>query len=264
MTVRTFLIRGLIAGFIAGILTFAVAHTIGEPPVGAAIAFEEANAAPEPAEHSHDEGAAAEHSHDAEDAEVSRANQSTWGLLTATLVFGTFLGGLIGLVAAYAAGRLGRLLPAGSTAVVAALGFVSFYLVPYLKYPPNPPAVGDPNTITERTAQYFSIVLISVVAAVAAVVLSRTLTRTLGTYRGLVIPALGYLAIVVVASMLLPSINEVPRDFSPSVLWDFRVASVGTQATLWATIGLVLSGLIAHAYSRETAKQEHGLVGTAR
>jgi len=73
------------------------------------------------------------------------------------------------------------------------------------------------------------------------------------------------LLIAVPAALLLPSINEVPRNFSPSLLWDFRVASVGTQATLWATTGLVLSGLIAHAYSQERAKQDrHSLASTAR
>ena len=159
LTARTFLVRGLLAGLIAGAATFGVAYLVGEPPVASAISFEESqSAASETTDHEHDAGAAtagtgvtAEHSHSDEDALVSRANQATWGLATATVVFGVALGGIIGLVSAFALGRLGRLTPRASTMLVAAIGFVAVYLVPYLKYPPNPPAVGDPNTIGHRT-----------------------------------------------------------------------------------------------------------------
>ena len=36
---------------------------------------------------------------------------------------------------------------------------------------------------------------------------------------------------------MLPAINEVPEQFSPFVLWHFRLASLGIQAVLWTTIG---------------------------
>ena len=42
------------------------------------------------------------------------------------------------------------------------------YVVPFVKYPPNPPGIGDPATIGERTALYFGMVAISVLAAIAA------------------------------------------------------------------------------------------------
>lgn len=263
MTVRTFLVRGLIAGFVAGLLAFAVAHTVGEPPVDASIKIEEQGPAAA-AEHDHEAGTS-EHSHDEEEAVVSRANQSTWGLLTATVVLGAVFGGLVGLVSAFATGRLGRLRPAATSALVAAIGFGAYYLVPYLKYPPNPPAVGSPDTIGQRTAEYLTMVVISVVAAVAAVALARTLIARHGGFVGSVVPALGFGVVVVLAGVLLPSIDEVPRTFPADTLWQFRLASLTTQATLWATIGVVLAGLLGRAHAAEEAKRERrALVGTAR
>src|SRR5689334_24138184 len=138
MSARTFLINGLIAGLFAGFATFLVAHTVGEPPVNAAIAVEESHVEHEPA---------TGHHHDEPGTVVSRENQSTWGLLTGTLAIGTALGGLVALASAGAVGRVGRLRPTQSTALVALIGFVAVALVPFLKYPASPPAVGNPDTI---------------------------------------------------------------------------------------------------------------------
>ena len=52
--------------------------------------------------------------------------------------------------------------------VLAAIGFVSVSLLPFVAYPPNPPAIGDPETIGTRTALYFIMLAISIIAAVTA------------------------------------------------------------------------------------------------
>ena len=128
MDFRNFLINGLIAGFIAGVFAFGVAHQVGEPHVDQPIAVEEAGS-----HHTQAESAVPAHSHTArtngeEDAVVSREKQSTLGLLTATLAIGTALGGIAGIASAFAVGRLGRPRPAASTATVALVGFGSFAL----------------------------------------------------------------------------------------------------------------------------------------
>ena len=271
LTARTFLVRGLLAGLIAGVLTFGVAYLVGEPPVASAISFEEAqSAASETADHDHDAGAAtagtdatAEHSHSDEDALVSRANQATWGLATATVVFGVALGGIIGLVSAFALGRLGRLTPRASTMLVAAIGFVAVYLVPYLKYPPNPPAVGDPNTIGHRTELYFAMLACSVVAAVAAVVLARRLARTMDTWNAVLIGIAGYVVVTGLVAWLLPVVDEVPADFSADLLWRFRMASLTVQAFLWLVTGLLLATMIGVVVRKAaTARPGNGSVLT--
>lgn len=243
MTPSQFLVRGLLAGLIAGLAAFGVAYAVGEAQVDAAIAIEEAHA-----DHSHDDEGA-----ESGATEISRFNQSTWGLLTGTVAIGIAMGGITALAAAFAAGRVGNLKPAQTTALVALIGFVAVGLVPFLKYPATPPAVGNPDTIGDRTTFYFVMLGIAVVAAVAAMILAARLHRSgKSAFRATVIPALGFLAIVAVAAALLPTVNEVGA-FPADTLWQFRLASILTTATLWAVIGIVLSGLVGRLYARVSA-----------
>lgn len=246
MNARAFLVRGLLAGLLAGLAAFFVAHQVGEPHVEAAIALEEAGAADS---HSHAEGG------DEEVVEVSRGNQRTWGLLTGSLAVGVALGGLVALVAAGTLGRLGRLLPGQSTALIALLGFVSMALVPFLKYPAAPPAVGSGDTIGDRTALYFGFLVVSVVAAVLATYAACRLRDRLGTYGGVVAGIAAYLVVVIVAGQVFATVNEV-GDFPADTLWFFRLSSVYTLAALWGVLGVVLTGLVTRLYARESAVAE--------
>lgn len=241
MVTRSFLVNGLVAGLLAGIAAFVVAFTLGEPPVDAAIALEE----------SHSHAATTEPSHD-EVSVVSRATQSTWGLATGTLAIGVVLGGLTGLVSAAALGRLGPLRPTAGTGVVTLLGFVSFSLVPFLKYPATPPAVGDPATIGVRTLAWFGFLAVSLLAVVAAVLLARRLVDRWGGHTAVVAGAGAYLLVVIIAALALPAVDETGA-FPAGVLWDFRVASLLVLATTWATIGVVLTGLVRRDWQRHTA-----------
>jgi hypothetical protein len=240
---RAFLVRGLVAGLLAGFAAFLVAHQVGEPHVERAIALEEAAAADEAA-HSHD-GAEEAHSHAEEDTgtEVSRGNQRTWGLATGTLAVGVALGGLVALVSAAVVGRLGRLTPGQSTAVVAAVGFVAVALVPFLKYPATPPAVGDAGTIGDRTGYYFAFQLVSLVVAVAAVALAARLWVRIGAFEATVAASAAYVVVITVVGVLMPTVNEV-GDFPADTLWFFRRASLLALVTLWAVLGVGITGLV--------------------
>ncbi|MEO7352057.1 MAG: CbtA family protein [Marmoricola sp.] len=237
MTARAFLIRGLLVGLLAGFATFAVAYTVAEPHVQAAINLEESKSAAEP------KATEKGHHHEESGTVVSRHNQRTWGLLTGSLSVGLALGGIVALVAAGVVGRLGRLTPRQSTAVVALVGFVAVALVPFLKYPATPPAVGNGETIGSRTAYYFLFLLISLVMAVSATVLARQLLERSGAYVAVVAGIGFYLVVMVVAGQLMPTVNEL-GDFPADTLWYFRRASLMTLATMWAVIGVGLAGLV--------------------
>lgn len=256
MTPSKFLVRGLLAGFLAGLAAFAVAYVIGEPQINAAIALEEAGVAAHEAPDSHTHDEPVNHTHDAESgAEVSRATQSTWGLLTATLAIGAAMGGITALAAAFALGRIGTLKPTQTTALVAFLGFVALGLVPFLKYPATPPAAGDPETIGQRTTLYFAFIAICVVAVIIETVFAALLLRRGGSpYAATVFPALGFLSVVGIAAYLLPAVNEVSK-YPADTLWYFRQASMLTTAALWATLGVVLTGLVGRLYAKESAAQ---------
>jgi predicted cobalt transporter CbtA len=249
MSARDFLIRGLLAGLVAAFAAFGVAYVVGEPPVRAAIAFEGSAGG-----HSHgiDTEAHAEGSDGHAEAEapapgeveVPRSLQSTLGLLTGLLVAGVALGGLVGVVSAVAMGRFARLSPRSTTLAVAAMAFVAIYAVPFLIYPPNPPAVGSGDTIGLRSALYFIFLAISLIAAVTAVLVGRRLSGRVGGWHAALIGVAGYVVVMLVVMALMPHYNEVPETFPASVLYDFRRASFLTQLTLWTVLGVVLAELV--------------------
>jgi predicted cobalt transporter CbtA len=247
--VRDLLIRGMIAGFVAGLVCFGVAKVFGEPQVDRAIAFEEQHAEAEaPAAHDHGamtegEDAMAAHDHGGEEEIVSRATQSTTGLLTATAVYGAAMGGLFALAFAFLYGRLGDMSPRLLALLLALAAFAAVYYLPSLKYPANPPAVGEPDTIAYRTGLYFLMMLISLGAMVFSVSLAKRLVQGYGALNATLAGVGMFAAIIVIAQILLPDINEVPGDFPAAVLWKFRMASLGMQVVLWGTLGLVFGVL---------------------
>lgn len=231
---RTFgqlLVRGLIVGLFAGLLAGTFAYVLGESRVDAAIAIEEAGAA-----HSHDHGQAHDHGDDHEEEPlVSREGQKA-GLFLATSLYGVALGGLFAVAYTLLRRKLGTGNDAHAALGLAAAGFVGVVLVPFLKYPPNPPAVGDPETITKRTVTYLLTLVIGLLAVWAGVALSRWAARY-GEVARLAGGVVGLVATVVAAYLILPRINEVPESFPATLLWQFRFASLGTQATLWLLLG---------------------------
>ena len=125
-------------------------------------------------------------------------------------------GGLFALVFALAYGRIGDLSPRATAALLALLGFVSVYLAPVLKYPANPPSVGLPDTIGMRTSLYFSMLLISLGAMIAAGLLRGSLNKRLGEWNATLIAAGAYIVVVVGVALALPDVNEVPEGFPAS------------------------------------------------
>ena len=232
--IRQLLICGLVAGVFGGLLATGFASVAGEPAVDAAIAFEEKTAAAA--------ATAGGPSHSgAEAAPVTREAQKSFGLLTATLVYGLAVGGLFALVFGFAYGRVGRASPRTTAYWLAAAAFVVVFLVPFAKYPATPPAVGDPETIQERTLLWLTMLVISVLAAVFAARLRPALVRRVGGHGGTLLAIGGYLVVVVIAGLALPSVHEIPANFPATALWRFREASVGMHAVLWASIGLVFA-----------------------
>jgi hypothetical protein len=244
--VRALLVRGMLAGLLAGLLAFGFAWVFGEPSVDSAIGFEQhmhqmAGEVPEPEL-------------------VSRAVQSTIGLLTGVLVYGCALGGIFALVFAYSCGRMGPLGPRGTAAVIAAAGFLTLILVPQIKYPANPPSIGEPETIGSRTALYFTMIALSVIGAVAALSTGRLLARRFGVWNSAIVAGAAYLIVVTAGMLILPPVNEVPADFSATTLWSFRLASLGLEVVLWTTLGLAF-GFFAE---KQFAPERRSAIGVAR
>jgi len=232
---RTLLVCGMLAGVAGGLLATGFAQVTGEPAIGRAEAFEYAQARAR---------------HEPPELElVPRSVQRSAGLLTATVVYGLSFGGLFALAFAFAYGRVGRASPARTALWLAAAAFAVVFLIPFVKYPANPPSVGDPATIQRRTLLYATMMGCSLLAALAAVRARVALARRIEPGVATVAACALALAIVVAAGLALPGVHEVPRAFPADVLWRFRISSVGLQAVMWTTIGLLFAALAQRAMS---------------
>jgi predicted cobalt transporter CbtA len=227
--IRTLLLRGMLAGLLAGLLAFAFARWAGEPQVERAMAFESnmAQASDEPREPE----------------VVSRKIQRSIGLLTGAVVYGSALGGIFGLVFAFSQGRFRVSSPGALALWIAGLGFIAIVLVPSLKYPANPPAVGRPDTIGTRTAAYFLAIALCLASMALSLQLGRRLTRRFGVWNSSLLAAFIFVLLTTTFCGFLPTIDEVPPAFPAGLLWKFRLAAWGTQLMLWSTLGLLFGWL---------------------
>jgi hypothetical protein len=211
--------RGLIAGLVAGLVAGAFHFMVAEPLIEKALRYEVVPTG-------------------GESVEVFSRTVQRLGLLGATALYGAAIGGLFGFAYFFLAYRL----RVGSTwercLRLAAAAFAAVWLVPFLKYPTNPPAVGDPSTINLRTSLYLAMLAVSVAAAIGAWIASnRLLDRGLERHRRHLIIAGGYLGLISVAYILFPA-NPDPVSIPALLLWNVRLVSAAGQALLWGLVGV--------------------------
>lgn len=230
---KRLILRGLLAGAVGAVAAFVFARLVAEPVIGRAIDFEERRADAAPGVH--------EHGADL----FSRGVQGNAGLGFGVLIFGVAIGVLFAVLFCVAYGRIGAVAPQVFSIQLAAVACTVLYLVPFLKYPANPPAVGDSGTIGSRTGWYLVLVAASGVLAIAAVWLARRLSARLGAWRAGLLGVGAYLVTVAVVALALPTVREIPANFPADVLYDFRLVSLGTQLVLWAGTGLTFATLAA-------------------
>jgi hypothetical protein len=275
MMTGSLLWRGMIVGFVAGLLSFGFLKLVGEPAVDRAIAFETAmDEAKAKAEH--DAAIAKNMSMPAEKKNVSMAGmsmpaeengpelvsrpvQAGIGLFTGVTVYNLAFGGLFALAFALCYGRMGEFSPRVTAALIAISGFVAVYAVPILKYPANPPSIGNPDTIGIRTAIYFGMTLLSLASMIAAWNVRNRLVDQLGAWNATLVGAAVYVVAVVVFALAMPQLNEVPEGFPAVALWQFRMASLGAQALMWTVIGLGFGAWVEH----DVAHAKQGRLRTA-
>jgi len=243
--------RGLAAGAAAGLAAAVVLYLVVEPVIRRALVIEEARAAAEEsghAGHAHGHGGHGE----AEAELVSRGQQVVGGMLTAVVI-----GCLFGLVFAVVFARVRHRLPAatdhGRAWLLAGLGFFAFVLVPGVVVPSNPPAVGDPETVNQRTLLYVLAILVAVALVLGAFTLDRALaSRGLLASRRTAIVAAGFLVACALALWALPGTPDaIPGDVPPALIWDFRMASFAQLGTMWAVLGVMFGLLVAPRTERD-------------
>ncbi len=232
------LLRGLLAGLIAGLLAGGFGYVAGEPKIEAAIAIEEAAA------HAADPAAAGA-DHHADDL-VSRGGQKA-GLLLGMALFGIAMGGLLAVAYTVLRRRLRTVSDARAALALAGAGLLGIVVVPFGKYPANPPAVGDPATVDQRTVSWVAMVVIGLVSVWAAVLAFRAVRAAAPEWLRWAACAAAFLVVVGIAYAALPDAAQVPDTFPAGLLWDFRIVSLGTLVVLWAALGRAFAALLTGA-----------------
>ncbi|QLQ09927.1 MAG: CbtA family protein [Nocardioidaceae bacterium] len=238
--------NGALAGLAGGVASAVILWLLVEPQIRRAIAIEDAGAA---ATDAHDHGgAAAAHDHGGE--VVTRFQQQIGGTVTIIIV-AVLLGLVFAVVYARAAHRLPGNTAIGRSLTLATLAFLVMGLMPALVIPSNPPAVGDPDTVNQRTLTYILVILLSVLAVGLTFAVEKlALRKGLATeWRWLVTAAsavvLATIVLVVTPHLAQPIPAEVPTD----LIWKFRVGSLAQLAAMWAAIGLG-HGILTYRFMR--------------
>jgi predicted cobalt transporter CbtA len=228
LPLRTILTAAIVAGLLAG-LTVAAFHLIfTEPIIDQAIALEE----------QHAESAGAH-----EEPIVSRRAQKG-GLVLGYLLYGLTWALPFGVVYQLAQ----RWLPLDSRLkqglLLAFIAYWSVCLLPFLKYPANPPGVGDPATIGYRQALYVGFLALSVAAAATSIGLGRYLARSQDTQRGPWIPIGACLVVFSAALYVLMPSNPDEVTLPADLVRNFRALSLLGLTLFWAVLGFLFGKLL--------------------
>lgn len=262
---RKLLLRGVLVGALAGLLAFAFERVFAEPQIQAAIDYETGRDA---AQAALDRAAGLPASSAGPDI-FSRTIQANLGAGVGMIFYGVAVGALFAVAYAVCLGRVGNLRPRPLALLVAAGGFLAVYLVPFVKYPANPPAIGHPDTIKDRGGLYLVMVFCSVLLLVATVWLGQRASKRFGNWNAAVLASATFVVAIGIVMAILPSLGRLAGNeqqfgnhttetplpltnaggtivypgFPADVLFDFRLHSMAAQLILWATIGLVFAPL---------------------
>jgi predicted cobalt transporter CbtA len=243
LKIITFVIITLLSGAIAGTVLGAINQALVEPYIDRAISIETQNAIKE--------GEVID--------PVELQNYRQWqkgGEIAAGTILGMSFGALFGVVFVYSRSLL---LPQSNSnirkaLVLAGIMWFVLFLIPALKYPANPPAVGDPETIYYREGLYIGLLAISGFSALGLALLYRKLgSRTPNNKNRIIIVPLIYAAIIVGAFLILPP-NPDKISAPVDLVQGFRIASAFTMSIFWGLLGLILGALWDRLRPHETAQ----------
>ena len=260
---KKLILRGVIAGAAGGLLAFLFARVFAESQIQAAIDYESGR---DDAQMLLDKAAGLTVEEMGPDI-FSGAIQANVGIGVGMVLFGIAMGALYAVAYTVCLGRVGNIRARTLAVLVAVGGFLGFCLVPCLKYPANPPSIGHPDTIGDRSALYLVMVVCSLLFLVLAVWLGKKLRPRFGTWNATLLAAGAFIIAIGVVMALLPSLGQLAANvaqygdqatetplplldakgtivysgFPADVLFKFRLYSIIAQLILWTTIALVFA-----------------------
>ena len=227
MNAGYFIVIVLVSGFVAGTIHGAVNLAIVEPYLDEAIGIE---------------NQALFESGEAEDTPqfwVEYNAYRDWqksGQLLAGGILGMSIGALFGIVFAYSRNSLPKGHTVKKTFVLAAIMWLTIFLIPFLKYPANPPTVGEADTVILRQTLYLLFIAISGFSAVGFSRLYKKLENK--KYLAFV----GYAVFITAVFFIMPpSPDEVTAPMD--LVNGFRTMSVVAVSTFWVAEAIILGAL---------------------
>lgn len=257
--------RGVLAGALAGLLAFVFARIFAEPQIQAAIDYESGR---EAAQAVLDKAAGLPAAPPGPDI-FGRTIQANVGIGVGMVFFGIAMGALFAVVYAVCLGRVGNLRPRSLAVLVAGGGFLGIYLVPFIKYPANPPSIGHADTIGARGGLYVAMVVCSLAFLGGAVWLGRRLKPRFGNWNATLLAGAAFVVLIGIVMAILPQLGHLADNvrqygvqptetplplrntagtivypgFPADTLFLFRFYSLAAQLVLWTTIALVFAPL---------------------
>jgi len=171
------------------------------------------------------------------------------GAIAAGAVYGISLGALFGIVFAYGRKALPGKNNRQKALFLAGILWIVLYLMVAIKYPANPPAVGDPETIYYRQSLYVTYLAISGFTALA---LALAWHRVQLEYKKILFPLI-YAAVMIVAYIVLPP-NPDKIGISMDLIHTFRIVTALTIGIFWAILAIVFGSLWDRFIPREEPK----------
>jgi len=225
MKTSIFLAIVLVSGFSAGIVHGLVNLAVVEPYLDRAISIENQNRFAS--------GEIKETSEFWQEFNKYRVWQKE-GSIISNGILGLATGALFGVIFAYSRQGLPGKHNVKKSLVLGGIMWFTIFFIPFLKYPANPPTVGDPNTIVFRSIMY---VLFIALSGLGALVFAK-LYKRMPQDRKFVIPV-GYAIYISIAFLLMP--QNPDRIIAPVDLVNgFRIFSLSTMTIYWIVNAIIL------------------------
>ncbi|MEX0854788.1 MAG: CbtA family protein [Nitrosopumilaceae archaeon] len=232
MKTALFITIVLVSGCFAGMIHGLANSVIVEPYLDQAIGIENQNLF------------ASGEEKDTPDFWVEYNSYRSWqkgGQVLAGAILGTSMGALFGLVYAYSRNAL----PAGNdlkkTFTLAGIMWLTIFFIPFLKYPANPPTVGDPETVVLRAVLYLIFIAISGFGVVGFY----KLYKKLESGKKIVV-FIGYAVFIsIVFALMPPNPDEITAPMD--LVNGFRTMSVIAVSIFWISLAFIL-GVFWHKF----------------
>jgi len=159
------------------------------------------------------------------------------GQILAGVILGTSIGSLFGIVFALSRNSLPGTNNVKKALVLSGIMWTTLYLIPFLKYPANPPTVGDGETVILRAILYLSFIAISGIGAFIFYKLSKKFKN-----KKKLVALIMYGVFISVAFVAMPD-NPDEITAPMTLVNEFRLMSVLGVTSFWISVGIILGYL---------------------